>query len=56
MTLMRYLNVMKIPLWSDAVIVPLSPDEKGLESFLHFKKKCCGGRYFLLSLPENSTS
>lgn len=50
------LNIMEIPLWEDAVIVPLSPDEEGLMYLWHFKKKCCGGRYFLLSLPENSTS
>lgn len=26
-------NIMEIPLWEDAVIVPLSPDEEGLMSF-----------------------
>lgn len=44
MTLKRHFDIMEIPLWADAVIVPLSPDEEGLMSFLHFKKKCCGGR------------
>lgn len=30
MTLKRHFNTMEIPLWADAVIVPLSPDEEGL--------------------------
>lgn len=30
MTLKRNFNIMEIPLWEDAVIVPLSPDEEGL--------------------------
>lgn len=44
MTLKRHFNIMEIPLWADAVIVPLSPDEEGLMSFLHFKKNCCCDR------------
>lgn len=30
MTLKRNFNIMEIPLWEDAVIVPLLPDEEGL--------------------------
>lgn len=30
MTLKRHFNIMEIPLWEDAVIVPLSQDEEGL--------------------------
>ncbi len=32
MTLKQHFD-MEIPLWADAVIVPLSPDEEGLMSF-----------------------
>lgn len=30
MTLKQHFNIMEIPLWSDAVIVWLLPDEEGL--------------------------